>query len=64
MMRDHLKAAAKAAELTDAELLAIRVKIKDWEHTSTLEQAALDEISRRRRAPPSFSMAKPPSLRF
>lgn len=47
-MRNHLKAAAEAAEMTDAELLAIRVKMKDWEHPSALEEAVLDEIMLRR----------------
>lgn len=49
-MRNHLKAAAEAAEMTDAQLLAIRVNIKDWEHPSALEEAVLDEIVLRRYA--------------
>ncbi len=52
-VHDHLKDAADAAGLTDAQLAAIRRRIADPKRPTGFEQAVLDEMERRRLSPRS-----------
>lgn len=46
-MHDYLKDAAKASDMTDAQLIAVVRHIRDRAKLSGFEQAVLDEVERR-----------------
>ncbi|WP_242128599.1 hypothetical protein [Sphingobium sp. Sx8-8] len=46
-MHDYLKDAADAADLSDAQLIAIFRQLRDRDRPTGFEQAVLDELKRR-----------------
>jgi hypothetical protein len=50
-MHDYLKDAAEAADLSDAQLIALYDQIRDRDHPTGFEQAILDEMERRHLSP-------------